>query len=132
MIEARLGHQQEARVVEPLIAASIAYVGLENIFHRTLEYRWLLTFAFGLVHGFGFASALRDLGIGAGGRPIAIPLLSFNLGVELGQISIACLALPILQKLRNSSFFMPRYVPVCSLLVSLVGVFWFFQRVGHP
>ena len=55
------------RIVEPLIAVSIAYVGLENIFRRDLNRRWLLTFGFGLIHGFGFASVLREMGIGSAG-----------------------------------------------------------------
>src|SRR6185295_17497952 len=61
-------------VVEPLIAVSIVYVGLENIFRRDLKWRWLLTLGFGLVHGFGFASALRSLGIGSG-TGAAMPLV---------------------------------------------------------
>jgi HupE / UreJ protein len=81
--------------VESLIALSIVYVGVENILRRDPTRRWLLTFGFGLVHGFGFASVLQDLGIGAGGGPAAIPLLSFNLGVEAGQLAIVALVLPL-------------------------------------
>src|ERR1041385_4842529 len=67
-----------ATIVEPLIAASIVFVGIENLVRRQLAKRWLITFGFGLVHGLGFASILRELGIGAMGIPGAIPLVSFN------------------------------------------------------
>jgi hydrogenase/urease accessory protein HupE len=115
-------------VVEPLIAASIVYVGLENIFRRDLRWRWLLTFGFGLVHGFGFASVLKELGIGAGGVSTAVPLVSFNLGVEMGQIAIAALALPLIWKFRERPSFVVRYAPACSVLITLAGAFWFIER----
>lgn len=117
-----------AGVVEPLIAASIIYVGLENILRRETERRWLLTFVFGLVHGFGFASALRELGVGAGANAVA-PLLSFNLGVEIGQIAVAALALPLIWKLRQRPRFAIRYVPACSILVALAGGYWLWDRL---
>jgi hydrogenase/urease accessory protein HupE len=116
-----------ASVVEPLIAASIIYVGLENILRRKIERRWLLTFAFGLIHGFGFASALRDLGVGAGANAVA-PLLSFNLGVEIGQIAVAGLVLPLIWKLRQRPRFVMRYVPACSIIVALAGGYWLVER----
>ncbi|MEK6323289.1 MAG: HupE/UreJ family protein [Acidobacteriota bacterium] len=113
--------------VEPLIAVSIVYVGLENIFRRELKWRWLLTFGFGLVHGFGFASALRDLAVGSGASA-AMPLLSFNLGVELGQMGVAAIALPLIWKLRKRPVFVARYAPVCSILISIAGGFWLIER----
>jgi hydrogenase/urease accessory protein HupE len=116
-----------ASIAEPLIAASIIYVGLENILRRKIEGRWLLTFAFGLVHGFGFASALRELGVGSGVKAIA-PLLSFNLGVEIGQIAVAALVLPLIWKLRQRERFAIRYVPACSILVALAGGYWLVER----
>jgi hydrogenase/urease accessory protein HupE len=114
-------------VVEPLIAVSIIYVGLENVFRREIKRRWLLTFAFGLVHGFGFASALRELGVGTGLRAVA-PLFSFNLGVELGQIAIAALVLPLIWKLRQHPRFVIRLVPACSIMVALAGGYWLIER----
>lgn len=114
-------------VVEPLIAASIIYVGLENIIRREIKRRWVLTFAFGLVHGFGFASALKELGIGAGARAVA-PLFAFNFGVEAGQIAIAALALPLIWKLRQQPRFVVRYVPACSILIALAGGYWLIER----
>jgi len=116
-----------ASVVEPMIAASIIYVGLENVWRREVKRRWMLTFAFGLVHGFGFASALKDLGVGAGVKAVA-PLLSFNLGVEIGQIAVAALVLPLIWKLRRHPRFVIRYVPACSILVALAGGYWLIER----
>ncbi|HEX5083473.1 MAG TPA: HupE/UreJ family protein [Blastocatellia bacterium] len=117
-----------AGVVEPLIAASIIYVGLENILRSRIERRWLLTFAFGLIHGFGFASALRDLGVGSGVKAVA-PLLSFNLGVEIGQIAVASLVLPMIWKLRQRPRFVMRYVPAFSIMVALAGAYWLIERL---
>lgn len=116
-----------SNIVEPLIAVSIIYVGLENIFRREIKRRWLLTFAFGLIHGFGFATVLRELGIGAHGGAL-VPLLSFNLGVELGQIAIAALVLPLIWKLQQRPAFVLRYVPACSILVALAGGYWLLAR----
>jgi len=119
-----------SRIVEPLIAASIVYVGIGNLLRGDdPKGRWLLTFAFGLIHGFGFASVLRELGVGANGSSIAVPLVSFNLGVEIGQIVIAGLVLPVIWKLRSNPSFVRRAVPVGSLLVALLGSYWFIQRV---
>jgi hydrogenase/urease accessory protein HupE len=116
------------RIVEPLIAVSIAYVGLENIFRRDLKRRWLLTFAFGLIHGFGFASVLREMGIGSGGSRVALPLLSFNLGVELGQLAIASLVLPLIWILRRRVFFVARFAPACSIMIAFAGAYWLVVR----
>jgi hydrogenase/urease accessory protein HupE len=119
-----------SRIVEPLIAASIVYVGVENLFRGDdPKGRWILTFAFGLIHGFGFASVLRELGVGANGGSIGVPLVSFNLGVEIGQIVIAGLILPVIWKLRANPWFLRRWVPVGSVAVTLLGSYWFVQRV---
>jgi hydrogenase/urease accessory protein HupE len=119
-----------SRIVEPLIAASIVYVGIENLLGSDVpKARQLVTFGFGLIHGFGFASVLREMGIGAGNDGIALPLLSFNVGVELGQIMVAAVALPIIWKLRAKPVFIARWAPVCSAAVVLLGSFWFAERV---
>ena len=119
-----------AKYTEPLIAASIVYVGVENLLrHGDPKNRWMLTFAFGLIHGFGFASVLRDLGVGSNGTGVAMPLLSFNLGVELGQIAVAAIVLPLIWKLRTKPIFVERWVTACSVAVALAGSYWFIQRV---
>lgn len=118
------------RVVEPLIAASIVFVGVENLLLRGQEPRgrWLLTFGFGLVHGFGFAGALKAVGAGLAGRALAMPLFSFNLGVELGQIFVAAIFLPLLLALRKRTPFDLYGPPVVSSLVALAGGWWLLQR----
>jgi len=122
--------QIPSRIVEPLIAVSIVFVGAENLLRSGVpKARQLVTFGFGLIHGFGFASILREMGIGAGTGGVALPLLSFNVGVELGQIMVAAVALPIIWKLRANPVFMVRCVPACSAAVVLLGSFWFVERV---
>jgi hydrogenase/urease accessory protein HupE len=115
-------------IVEPLIAASILYVGLENLWHKNLNWRWLLTFAFGLIHGFGFASILRERGVGANGSGVAMPLFSFNLGVEAGQLALAILILPVLWKLHQWPNFKRYVVPTLSVIVALAGLYWLLER----
>jgi hydrogenase/urease accessory protein HupE len=122
--------QIPSRIVEPLIAASIVFVGVENLLRGDIpKARRIVPFGFGLIHGFGFASALREAGIGSGTGGILLPLFSFNLGVELGQIMVAAIALPIIWKLRENPMFIARWAPACSAAVVLLGSFWFVQRV---
>jgi hydrogenase/urease accessory protein HupE len=122
--------QIPARYTEPLIAASIIYVGVENLARRgETRGRWVLTFAFGLIHGFGFASVLRDLGVGGRAGGVAMPLFAFNLGVELGQIAVAAIVLPLIWWLRRKKSFLQRGVPACSAMVALAGAYWFVRRV---
>ena len=122
--------QIPSRIVEPLIAASIVFVGIENLLRGDIpKARRMVPFGFGLIHGFGFASALREAGIGSGTGGILLPLFSFNLGVELGQIMVAAVALPIIWKLRENPMFIARWAPACSAAVVLLGSFWFVQRV---
>jgi hydrogenase/urease accessory protein HupE len=120
--------QLSPKIAEPLIAVSIVYVGLENVLRREAPRRWLLAFAFGLIHGFGFATALGELGIGSGGSGVVAPLFSFNLGVELGQVAMAALALPLIWKLRQQPLFAARYAPACSWLITLAGGYWLLER----
>lgn len=118
-----------SRVVEPLIAASIVFVGVENLVRRgEPKHRWLLTFIFGLIHGFGFAGVLKEIGLGAGGSSVAGPLLSFNLGVEVGQLAVVAVLLPVLLILRNRSWFKHRIQPLISIIVTLLGAYWLLQR----
>lgn len=118
------------RVVEPMIAASIAYVGIENLIRGDApKWRCLITFSFGLVHGLGFADALREFGISSGSFGIVPPLIGFNLGVEVGQLSVAALVLPILWQLRKNKLFVRQWVPVCSVVVALAGSYWLVERI---
>ena len=118
------------KIVEPLIAASIVFVGLEDLWalrasraESALRHRWMITFAFGLVHGFGFASVLRELQLPR--AVLATGLVSFNLGVESGQICIVLLALPILRKLRTFK----QFAPMAACCVAALGAFWLIQRL---
>ncbi|MGH2396034.1 MAG: HupE/UreJ family protein [bacterium] len=116
-----------ARWVETAIAASIVYVAAENFWRgqHALRNRWLVTFGFGLVHGLGFASILQELHLPRAG--VAVSLLGFNLGVEVGQMAIVLLASLGLQLIRA----WPR-ATVFRLLVSagagVAGLVWFVQR----
>ncbi len=119
-----------ARLVEPLIAVTILFVGVENLVRRESEPRgrWAVTFAFGLIHGFGFASVLRDLGVGSNGHGLALPLFSFNLGVELGQVAIAAVVLPVFWQLRKRPAFVRKGIPILSGLVAAAGLYWLLER----
>jgi hydrogenase/urease accessory protein HupE len=119
-----------SHVVEPLIAATIVYVGISNLRRgQVVSHRVLLTFGFGLIHGFGFAGALREMGVGSNGGAVAVPLLAFNSGVEMGQMMVAAVILPILWRLKDRSQFTLRWAPACSVVIALAGGFWFIQRV---
>lgn len=116
------------RVVEPAIALSIAYVGVENWFVRNAARRWLLTFPFGLVHGFGFAGALAEISLPKHQVPLA--LASFNVGVEAGQIATLGLVLPTLLWLGHRPWFAARGVRTVSAAIALAGLAFFVARVG--
>lgn len=115
-------------IVEPAIALSIAYVGMENFVLRRPERRWRLTFAFGLVHGFGFAGALREIALPRG--EMASALVGFNAGVELGQVGVLAMALPVLGLLRRSGAISDGAVKALNAAVAAAGVLWFLARVA--
>ncbi len=118
-------------IVEPLIAATIVYVGLENIFRKanvTTRQRCILTFFFGLIHGFGFAGVLREMGISSIETGILVPLFSFNLGVELGQIAVASIVLPVIWRLHKLEKIDRYLVPAGSALTCLAGGYWLLER----
>lgn len=115
-------------IVEPAIALSIVYVGIENWFVKDASRRWMLTFPFGLVHGFGFAGALKEIALPRSEVPLA--LVSFNLGVEAGQVLVLALVLPILFWLRRLPWFARNGVRSASSVVALSGLVWFVQRVA--
>ena len=114
-----------SRLIEGSIALTIAYVAFDNFFAATTAHRWVLTFCFGLVHGFGFANVLREMNLPASGL---IPtLLSFNLGVEIGQVVIAAVLFPATLWLAKQRFRRP-VVLTASGAIFIVGVVWFIQR----
>lgn len=115
------------RFVEPAIALSIAYVGVENFFVRDAERRWRLTFPFGLVHGFGFAGALREVALPRG--QVVPALLSFNLGVEAGQLMVLSVVLPLLLWARRRDWFVGAGVKATSGAIVAAGVSWTVLRV---
>lgn len=120
----------QSRLVESAIAASILYVGIENLIYRerAIRARWVLTFAFGLIHGLGFASVLRELGIGGRGTGAIVPLVGFNAGVEVGQLAVAAVVLPIVWSLRRRPAFVRVGVPAFSALVAVAGASWLVAR----
>lgn len=113
-------------IVEPAIALTILFVGLENLWQPTPKRRVVLTFCLGLIHGFGFAGALREVGLPR--DSLLLALLSFNGGVEVGQASVVALALPLLLLLRRWPPWQRRLVPALSIGVALAGLYWFVQR----
>jgi hydrogenase/urease accessory protein HupE len=114
-------------LVEPAIALSIAYVGIENCLVRDIGRRWRLTFAFGLVHGLGFAGALREVAVSAAELPLA--LASFNVGVEAGQLAVLAAVLPCTAWLAGRRWFAAGGLQVASLAISAIGLCWFVARV---
>lgn len=116
------------RIVEPAIALSIAYVGIENFFVKDANKRWRITFPFGLIHGFGFAGALREIALPRAAVPGA--LVGFNLGVEAGQLAVLAVMLPLVWWLRDRSWFEPRGARLVSGAVALAGGIWFVVRVA--
>ena len=114
-----------SRIVESVIAFSICFVALENLFKKQVNYRWLLTFGFGLIHGFGFASVLQELIVGKSN--LLVSVVSFNLGVEMGQLMIFLVLLPILHLLKNKIEFRKVTVGV-SLAIFMLGFAWLIER----
>lgn len=116
------------KFVEPAIALSIAYVGIENFFVKDASKRWRITFPFGLIHGFGFAGALQEANLPRAQVPAA--LITFNLGVEAGQLFAMSLVLPMVMLIRQKDWFEPRGVRVVSGAVALAGGIWFVIRIA--
>jgi hydrogenase/urease accessory protein HupE len=117
-----------AAIVEPLIAASIVFVGIENLVRDPGASRWKVTFAFGLVHGFGFAGALRDLGIGSDAGGVALPLGCFNLGVEAGQVAVVAALWPVISALDTRPGWRLRFAQATSVAITVAGSYWLVER----
>ena len=118
--------QLPSRLIESGIAASIAYVALENFWLRRSDLRWIITFFFGLVHGFGFANVLRELGLPT--RGLAVSLVTFNLGVEVGQICIVAVVFPLVLWLSRRPF-QKKVVWAASAVIFLFGLGWLIERI---
>ncbi len=114
------------RPIEIAIALSIVVAGLLNLVPRISQLRLPVAFAFGLVHGFGFANVLAELG--AGGVPVVPMLAGFNLGVEVGQLAIVAVVLPLLLWLRRLPIYPRRLMPAASLVTAIAGAIWVMQR----
>lgn len=120
------------RIVEPLIALSVVYVGFENVYfgRRALPHRVALVFCFGLVHGLGFATALAEqLPAAETGIGVLAPLLAFNFGVELGQLGVAACLVPLIAWVRSRPRLAERLQPAFSLAIAAGGLAWLWQRV---
>ena len=120
------------RLVEPIIALSIVYVGVDNLMVRGgRDMRVWIALIFGLIHGFGFASVLQEMGLPRGA--LGWSLFSFNLGVEIGQVTVAVVVASALMALRARSDVAGRRLAVAgSIVVTAAGTFWFVQRVFFP
>jgi len=116
-----------SRVVEPAIAASVALAALNNLRPFFQGRAWLAAFCFGLIHGFGFASVLMDLGLAH--SSLALTLVGFNVGVEAGQLAIAAFFLPLAYMFRGSWFYQRITVRVGSTCVVLIAATWMVERI---
>ncbi|MCM3766381.1 HupE/UreJ family protein [Neobacillus niacini] len=111
-------------IIEPLIALSIVYVAAENIWSKSFKWRWLVALGFGLIHGFGFAELL----IGKLGSHFVLPLFSFNLGVEIGQIVVLIIFIPFIWYLQRARW-QRQLVYSLSTVISVIGLYWFIDRI---
>ncbi len=115
-------------LVESVIAASVIVAAVNNLHPFIGDRIWLMAFGFGLIHGFGFASVLADLGLPTASKGIA--LLGFNIGVELGQLVIVALALPLMFTLRNQPLYRPVVLGTGSIVIGIVASIWFIERLS--
>jgi hypothetical protein len=115
-----------SRLVESIIAFSVLAMALNNLVPVIPEGRWMLVFGFGLIHGFGFASVLGDLGLPAG--TLAVALFGFNVGVEIGQLAIVAITLPAALLLRHTAFYRIVVLWAGSAIVAVISALWFYER----
>ena len=115
-----------SRLIESVIAASIIVAAMSNIRGNLDTKRWIMAFGFGLIHGFGFASVLADLGLPQ--NALITALIGFNVGVELGQLAIVAAFLPVAFWLRTTKFYQVGVFKWGSVLIALMALYWFVQR----
>jgi HupE / UreJ protein len=118
------------RLTESVIAASIVVAALNNIFPLVTKSRARIAFAFGLLHGFGFASVLADMGLPQTARLIS--LLAFNLGIETGQLAVVLAVMPIVYGLRSGAIYRRTLMPWGSAVIAAVALVWLVQRAFLP
>jgi hypothetical protein len=116
------------RLTESVIAASIIVGALNNVVPIVTESRWRIAFAFGLLHGFGFATVLSEMGLPQGARLLS--LLAFNLGVEAGQLAVVLAVMPMAYLLRATRFYQRALMPWGSTAIAGLALVWFIQRLG--
>ena len=116
-----------SRLVESVIAASVVLAALNNLRGTIEGKRWVMAFVFGLIHGFGFASVLADLGLPK--EALALALVGFNAGVEVGQLSIVAVFLPVAFALRKTRFYRVGVLTGGSLIVAALASWWLAQRL---
>jgi hypothetical protein len=115
-----------SRLTESVIAASIIVAALNNIFPKVTEGRWRIAFAFGLLHGFGFASVLADMGLPPGARLVS--LVAFNLGVEAGQLAVVLAVMPLAYAARATNFYRHTLMRWGSSAIAALALVWLVQR----
>ncbi|GAC1389379.1 MAG: HupE/UreJ family protein [Variovorax sp.] len=115
-----------SRLVESTIALSVIFAALNNIRGTIESRRWVMAFVFGLIHGFGFASVLADLGLPQ--NALVLALVGFNGGVEIGQLAIVAVFLPVAFLMRRTTFYRRGVLTAGSLLVAAIATWWFVQR----
>jgi len=119
-----------SRLTESVIAASIVIAALNNIFPLVTESRARIAFAFGLLHGFGFASVLADMGLPQGARLVS--LVAFNLGIETGQLAVVLAVMPLVYGIRSSLFYRRAVLPWGSAAIASLALVWLVQRAFLP
>lgn len=119
----------DANIIEPIIAISIVFVALENIFIGELKpFRYFVVFAFGLIHGMGFASALNEIGLPR--NAFYSSLISFNVGVELGQIAVIIIAFLLIGIwFSKKTWYRQRIVYPLSIIIALIASYWTIERI---
>ena len=117
-----------ARLVESAIAATVLVGALNNLRPVVVRGRWVVAFLFGLVHGFGFASVLADLGLN--GANLALSLVGFNVGVELGQLVIVAAVMPLAFLLRDTALYRRRFMPATALVIAVLATWWLLARAS--
>ena len=118
------------RIVEPMIALSIAYVAIENMTTSHLKpWRVAIVFAFGLLHGMGFAGVLKELGLPR--SEFLTALVTFNVGVEFGQLAVIAAAFVLVAGwARAKPWYRPRFVVPASFVIAVIGIYWTVQRIA--